>query len=136
MPGFDATRKKLREATFFCSKFADEERQIFRPEREARDFYLSAFLAAARSAGDFIESEAGDHYGAWYATRKQALSQEERELLRFTADQRVQTVHVRGVQAENQTTEVPLYELQGELRAKGGDLQYWKGPGRPQPTTF
>jgi hypothetical protein len=62
----DATWKKLREAEFFFHRLAAEERQIDRTEPEARDFYLSAFLSAARSIGDFIKVEEGDRYGQWF----------------------------------------------------------------------
>ncbi len=131
----EATRKKLREATFFLGQFAEQERRVFRPEPEARDFYLSGFLSAARSVADVIEAEEGDRYRAWFALRKTTLTSEEQELLKFTNRQRVQSVHVRGPEVQVDSINVPIIELQRELEAGGGSLQIFPGgvPGAPEP---
>ena len=133
----DATRKKLREADFFYRQLASEEGHIFKAEPEARDFYLSAFLSAARSVGDVIEAEEGDRYRQWFVKREPQLSDDERVLLKFTNDQRVQSVHVRGPNVNVKTTNVPIYELQRELSERGGSLQIFGGgvPGAPLPLT-
>lgn len=131
----EATHKKLSEAKFFLEKFAAEERDILRQNSEAGEYYLSAFLAAARSAGDIVAAEAGDEYRRWWLRRKETLTDDERNLLRVTNQQRVATIHIRGVDVNHQSRTVPLHKLQAELRRKGGDLQYSHLPGTPAPTT-
>jgi hypothetical protein len=55
---FDAAEKKLREAQFFAGKI-DAARTTREPEsKEAIDFYVSAFLSAARSVYHVLQSEA------------------------------------------------------------------------------
>jgi hypothetical protein len=131
----EGTKKKLREAGFFLQRLVEEERHIYRPEPEARDFYLSAFLSAARSVGDFIGVEEGERYREWFEHRKLSLSDEERDLLRFTNDQRVQSVHIRGPNVQANITHAPIHELQRELHERGGSLEIRAGgvPGSPLP---
>jgi hypothetical protein len=55
---FDAAEKKLREAQFFAGKI-DAARTTREPEcKESIDFYLSAFLSAARSVCQVMQREA------------------------------------------------------------------------------
>lgn len=131
----EGTKKKLREAGFFLQRLVEEERHIYRPEPEARDHYLSAFLSAARSVGDFIGAEEGERYREWFAQRKLNLSEEERDLLKFTNDQRIQSVHIRGPSVQTNFVHVPLHELQKELQERGGSLEVQAGgvPGSPLP---
>ena len=51
-----ATQKKLREARLY-DLLASEEQQLMRQNGEASDFYLSAFLAAARSVSWVLENK-------------------------------------------------------------------------------
>ena len=132
----EATRKKLREAGFFLRQLIEEESRIQRlPEPEARDFYLSAFLSAGRSVGDFINAEEGARYREWFAERRRALSDDERELLELTNDQRIQSVHVAGPNVQSNVTRVSMYELQREIEQRGGSLEIHPGgvPGSPLP---
>jgi hypothetical protein len=131
----ELTRKKLREAGFFLRFLKEQESRIFRPEPEARDFYLSAFLSAARSVGDVVGVEEGECYRAWFDERRKTLTVEEQELLKFTNQQRVKSVHVRGAEVEDHVTDVPITELQRELHAAGGSLFINPGgvPGAPAP---
>lgn len=46
---FENTCKKLREAEFFYAALVSEEGKILKVHGEVGDFYLSAFLSAARS---------------------------------------------------------------------------------------
>ena len=133
MSSMEATKKKMREAHFYLLKLEQEQAAIWRPEPEASDFYLSAFLSAARSVGDTIVAEEGEPYLEWYRVRRPNLTPEEDQLLRFTATQRVQTVHVRGADVLQNIKQVPLHELQRELEAKGGRIDVWGPPGTPQP---
>ena len=131
----ELTRKKLREAGFFLRLLKEQESRIFRPEPEARDFYLSAFLSAARSVGDVVKVEEGERYRAWFEKRRKTLTAEEQEILTFTNRQRVESVHVRGPKVETHVTDVPVTELQRELHVAGGSLFINPGgvPGEPAP---
>jgi hypothetical protein len=131
----EATRKKLREAQFFREQLSNQDRRFFRPEPEARDFYLSAFLSAARSVGDYIAAEEGDRYRQWFDARRQGLSAEEQELLSFTNRQRTHSVHVRGANVVPKITSVPIVELQREIESYGGTFYVFAGgvPGAPEP---
>jgi hypothetical protein len=131
----DATHKKLREAQFFLSHLTKVEGRISRPEPEAPSFYLSAFLSAARSVGDAIDTEEGQPYRDWFTRRKALLTADQAELLKFTNSQRIQAVHVRGPDVQTNTRLVPIYELQRELEERGGLLEVHPGgvPGAPLP---
>jgi len=131
----EATRKKLREAQFFYLQLAEVESRIFRNWPESPDYYLSALLSAARSVADVIEAEEGDRYRQWFANRKLAFSDAENDLLKFSREQRVQTVHVRGANVHTATRNVPLHELQRELSDRGGVIEVHAGgvPGAPFP---
>jgi len=131
----EATKKKHREAGFFLQRLVEQEHRLYRPEPEARDYYLSAFLSAARSVGDFIVAEEKERYSNWFAQRKLSLTNEEQELLKITKNQRNQSVHDRGAKVQSNVTLVPMHELQREMQEKGGSLEIHPGgvPGDPLP---
>ena len=130
----ETTRNKLSEAGFFLRKLAQQEQRIFKTEPEAVGYFLSAFLSAARSVTDFIIAEEGDRYKQWWAQRKNSLTPDERKLLKFTNEQRVESVHVKGAQIEAQTTYISAHELQVELYRDGGTFEMWSGiPGTLLP---
>jgi hypothetical protein len=75
---FDATEKKLREAQFFAGEI-DTARRTREPEcKEAIDFYLSAFLSAARSVYHVLKSKAPTVFPRWCDEWLARQSQEER----------------------------------------------------------
>jgi hypothetical protein len=53
----EATERKLREAQFFLVRLTAESKTAIRNEPEAFDFYLSAFLSAARSVTFALQHE-------------------------------------------------------------------------------
>ena len=62
---FDSAEKKLREAQFFAGKI-DAARTTREPEcAETIDFYLSAFLSAARSVYQVLKAEAPTVFPRW-----------------------------------------------------------------------
>jgi len=79
------TQRKLREAQFFLSRL---ESQVCTPDgasSEEAEFYLSAFLSAARSVTFVLESEQPGSYKAWSVAWRASRSDRERLLLsRFT----------------------------------------------------
>ncbi len=75
---FDAAEKKLREAQFFAGKI-DAARTARDPEcTEAIDFYLSAFLSAARSVYHVLQSQAQTVFPEWCKEWLARQSQEDR----------------------------------------------------------
>ncbi len=125
------TRTKLREADFFLRQLASIDRLILRNEPEAPAFYLSAFLSAARSVGDYIEAEGGDAYRAWWEERRKTLTDAERNLLGFTNTQRVKSVHIHGPEIERVAEWVPATEAQREIAAEGGSFVLFASIGVP-----
>ena len=53
----EATQKKLREARFFLSHLETENRRAVRNEPEAFDYFMSAFVSAARSVTFALQAE-------------------------------------------------------------------------------
>jgi hypothetical protein len=76
---FERTRKKLRQAEFFLPLLGSEQGRLSRTE--ASDFYLSAFLSAARSVVASLRQEYPEHYAQWLPAWYLDLSQDDRQLL-------------------------------------------------------
>jgi len=130
----DSTRNKLKEAAFFYNALAAHERRIMQPEPEVFGYYLSAFLSAARSVADYLLAEEGERYRAWFATRKALLTEDEQELLRFTNEERTNSVHVAGPRVDHSQEFVSGHELALEMGAAGGHFEVWSAPlGIPIP---
>ena len=85
----ERTRKKLREAAFFLSHL-QREVGVSTPASpvETIEFYLSAFLSAARSVTTVLQSEAPAVYPAWSPGWRASLTVPERELLAEFTDAR------------------------------------------------
>ena len=82
----EATQKKLREATFFLSHLEREGTQAILSPTEAVEFYLSAFLSAARSVTFVLEAEEPAKYLEWSRTWRASLTESDRQLLaKFTS---------------------------------------------------
>jgi len=119
------TRTKLREANFFLGHLASVNNQILRREPEASAFFLSAFLSAARSVGDYIEREGGDAYRAWWEMRKKTVTDAQRALLGFTNEQRVKSVHISGPEIDRTEEWVPAAQAQREIAVEGGTAVFF-----------
>ena len=79
---FARTQKKLREATFFLAHLQQETTRLPSPEStEAAAFFLSAFLSAARSVTNVLESEAPEVYKDWSKGWRTSLTEGQRLLL-------------------------------------------------------
>ena len=76
---FDPTiPKKLREAKFFLGHMRMESARSTQPDREHFEFYLSAFLSAARSVTTFFEKR---NQKAWWSQWRANRSEDDRQLL-------------------------------------------------------
>ena len=91
----DQVKKKLREAAFFLGKLAERSRLAF-GDREEFDFYLSAFLSAARSVDYRLRHEHNPRYETFRSAWDTALSSNEQALVKFMVDDRNLEVHESG----------------------------------------
>ena len=109
----EATQRKLREAQFFYRHLVDSQ-DLMGPDRNEPDafsFYLSAFISAARSVPWVLQSEEKEKYEAWKPKWDAQLSSDERELVKFTNERRLDTVKRRGIEAIIEWENIDLYEL-------------------------
>jgi hypothetical protein len=84
----EETQKKLREAHFFFRLLRQESQMDVRHDREAFEFYLNAFLSAARSVDNTLRFEEPDRYPEWFKRWFGNLSPDERDLSKLLTKQR------------------------------------------------
>jgi hypothetical protein len=111
----EATLDKLEEARFFLQKL----REAAAPGAVHRDVgafghYLSAFLSAARSVPWVLGNEEKERYEAWKPTWEAALTPEDRELLRFTNERRLDEAKRKGAGLKVNWKYISIYELPPE----------------------
>src|SRR5258707_431645 len=99
--------KKLREARFFLSKMADQERLAF-GDKEPFDFFLSAFLSAGRSVDYRLIHEQGMLYRTWRKAWDAALSPSNAGLIKFLVDDRNLEVHASGSGRGETMDKIPI----------------------------
>lgn len=130
----EATQKKLREAKFFLRMLTDASQQVVRNEPEAFEFYLSAFLSAARSVTFALQYEEKDKYDAWFPGWFGNRSEEDQRLLNFLKEQR-NYVEKRGGAEVNVVWEfIPVTEVRRDNRGHPAYGFHWFGPpGTPPP---
>jgi hypothetical protein len=80
-------RAKLGEAEFFLAKMCRQEPRFIGDKRPF-DYYLSAFLNAARTVDYRLRHERGAIYKLWRAAWNAQLATGENRLLKFMADDR------------------------------------------------
>ena len=132
----ERTLKKLREAEFFYVAMSAEAERIMKPHPEALDFYLSAFVSAARSVTLALQKEHKSQYDAWFPNWwVERLSDTERKRLEFFKGQRNSTLKEGAMATRGAVEVIPLWKLQQELELAGGSLQVWGTPGAPPPNT-
>jgi hypothetical protein len=130
----DATRRKLSEAAFFLRKLIEVRERVASPEPEAFEYYLSAFLSAARSVTLVLQAEQKHGYDNWFPGWKDALSSDERDLLSHFNTQRVQTVHRTGADVTRGTEPLTMHEFLSTASREGMHIEIWNGPiGNEQP---
>jgi hypothetical protein len=92
-------RKKMEEAQFSLGKMTEQERQIS-GDKQPFDYYLSAFLNAARTIDYRLRHEQGATYRPWRDAWDTRLTLEQRSLMKFIADDRADEVHESGSRRE------------------------------------
>ena len=78
----ESVEKKQREARFFLTKMIEHEARAFR-DVEPFDFYLSAFLSAARSVDYPLHHEQAATYPVWRDSWKAALAPNDDQLMKI-----------------------------------------------------
>jgi hypothetical protein len=101
MEKMDLTRvhKKIEEAQFFLGKMTEQERQIS-GDKQPFDYFLSAFLYAARTVDYRLRHEQGAVYRPWRTDWDAGSTAEQRRLMKFIADDRAEEVHESGSRRE------------------------------------
>jgi hypothetical protein len=99
--------KKLREARFFFGKMINQESRAF-GDKEPFDFYLSAFLSAGRTVDYRLRHEQATTYPDWRKTWDGTLPAQERELMKFLADDRADEVHRSGSSRAVKEETIPI----------------------------
>ena len=84
MPEIPKIQKKLCEAKFFLNHMMQSARST-RLDHEHLEFYLSAFLSAARSVTDFFEKR---NQEAWWSQWRANRSPDDLQLLNQMTKQR------------------------------------------------
>jgi hypothetical protein len=127
----EATQKKLREARFFLSQLATENRRAVRNEPEAFDFFMSAFVSAARSVTFALQAEEKAKYDRWFADWRETLAEKDRALLTMMVSQRNAEQKEGGADRRIEWEYVSVLELSSE--ELGGKVTWGGPPGSPPP---
>ena len=106
----EATRRKQGEARFFYGHLV-KERQHFRHDPAAFRYYFSAFIQAARSVLWVAHHEEKGKWKAWEPGWKNRITDEERELLRFTNELRIDEAKRAGANMHVGWEEIAIDDL-------------------------
>lgn len=111
MPEVPKVSKKLREARFFLGQMEQLGRSTAstRLDHDHFEFYLSAFLSAARSITDYFERDR--KYRVWYRDWKMSQPEEDRQLINQMTNQRDLEVHEEGANIAHELEDVPLSKI-------------------------
>jgi hypothetical protein len=110
----EATLDNLEEARFFLQKLREMAAAAAHRDAGAFGHYLSAFISAARSVPWVLGNEEKEKYDAWKATWEDALTADDKELLRFTNERRLDEAKRKGAGLKVNWKYVSIYELPPE----------------------
>ena len=127
----EATQKKLREARFFLDHLEAENRRAVRNEPEAFDYFMSAFVSAARSVTFALQAEEKAKYDQWFPGWCAARPEEDRTLLTLMVSQRNAEQKRGGGDRRIEWEDVPVTGLSSE--ELGGRVFLSAPPGVPPP---
>jgi hypothetical protein len=120
-------QKKLREARFFLRMMCEQELRAF-GDKEPFDFFLSAFLSAARSVDYRLRHEQSALYPPWRKTWNTTITAAEDRLMEFMAQDRASEVHEGGSRRVEQQTSIPVF---GTYSDPSGTAIVSAPPGTP-----
>jgi hypothetical protein len=126
----EATQDKLAEARFFLRHLQDEAGKVVRQDPAAFGHYLSAFVSAARSVPWVLQNEEKAKYDAWLPKWDDHLTNQERELLKFTNERRVDETKRKGADTSINWKYVSIYELPTE------QYRMFEGSAQVSPLTL
>jgi len=119
--------KKVREARFFLDQMRQQERRAF-GDKEPFDFYLSAFLSAARTVDYRLRHEQPATYPAWRSEVWNAAHPAQDDLIKFMSEDRRIEVHESGSDRITQTKEIKI-GVGGSYSDASGMLTMFGSPG-------
>lgn len=130
----ERTKKKLREAQFFLAKLQRESQTRPPSEPEATEFYLSAFLSAARSVTFALQYEEKNKYDTWFPGWLERRTSDERKLLDFLKIQRNYAQKRGRAEVTSAWQYVPVTKARWEQGAHPAyEVRWWGPPGTPPP---
>ena len=122
-----ATQKKLREARFFLERLRQRDR-VSLPAVDEFEFYLSAFLSAARSVTFALHAEEKEKYVAWQPTWPTILGPDDLALLVGMKQARNVAQKRGGVPVQVDWEFVPLTEAKRDEQGRPFYGFQWFGP--------
>ena len=120
--------EKAREADFFLAKMVQWEARAF-GDREPFDFYLSAFLSAAKSIDYRLRHEQAA-YAAWREAWSKRFPSDDK-LIKYFGDDRNLEVHCSGSGRSMADREITVH---GTYTDKSGTAHVAGPPGMPPAT--
>src|ERR1700736_902001 len=120
----DSIEKKMREAQCFVERMREHENRAF-GDREPFDFFLSAFLSAARTVDYRLRHEGGSTYVRWRDAWNARHASDD-SVIKFTNDDRRTEVHEGGSARSISAEEV---SVAGVYSDKSGTLTISAPPG-------
>jgi len=131
----EATRKKLREAAFFLCKLAEVDRALLNhDEPEDADFYLSAFLTAARAVQFALHKERAKDWEAWIGGWVSTRTPDQLKSYDYLVDQRNKVEKQGGPEITITVSTVSVQEFMREVGNRGASFFMTQMPGLPPPT--
>jgi hypothetical protein len=131
----EATRKKLREAAFFLYQLSLVDKALVsNNEPEAADFYLSAFLTAARAVQFALNNERADEWKAWIFGWRSHRTEAQLAHYDYLVDQRNKVEKEGGPDITRRNLAVSVQDFMREISDKGGGFSISQMPGLPPPT--
>src|SRR5712692_1866886 len=122
MPPVPNAKKKLREAEFFLGHLRTAWPTANLAD-ESFDFYLSAFLSAARSVTWVLQAEHKSAYDAWFPRWGDALSGDDKALLQFLKNERNDVLKT-GMTSRDATTE-PMHAFEFMATTSPDHVEPW-----------
>jgi hypothetical protein len=108
----EATWRKQGEARFFYGHLVEErQKKTSRHDPSAFRYYFSAFIQAARNVIWTLHSEQKEKWEAWRPKWESTLSGEDKKLLAFTNELRIDEVKRGGANPSVELEEIVVHEL-------------------------
>jgi len=130
----ELTGQKLREAKFFFRLLNQTSQEVVLNAPEVFEFYLSAFLSAARSVTFVLQYEEKDKYDDWFPTWFSNRSEDDRQLLNFLKKQRNFVEKRGGAEISLVWELIPVTEVRTDDRGHPAYGIHWFEPPETPPT--